>query len=263
MVFFNCGTCGQGLKKNQIEKHLFSCKTNFFSCIDCGSDFKNNEYVNHNKCISEAKKYESKSYVEKATKGELKQNAWFEKVLNAINNSNPSPKTKILLQKLQEYPNIPRKKAKFINFVRNSFRFLDINEKVILETWNIIDSIDSKNNTSKVSSKHEAPPTLEEVKSEVNQITNVENNTIDENVKFDWLEAIKNSLLKKEKKEIKIKRLKKKILKQYNSHLNNDDDQETDKLNKKLYKKLDKYSNYFELIKNENDEIIKIKLIEN
>jgi cell growth-regulating nucleolar protein len=78
MVFFNCGTCGQGLKKNQIEKHLFSCKTNFFSCIDCGSDFKNNEYVNHNKCISEAKKYESKSYVEKATKGELKQNAWFE-----------------------------------------------------------------------------------------------------------------------------------------------------------------------------------------
>jgi hypothetical protein len=43
----------------------------------------------------------------------------------------------------------------------------------------------------------------------------------------------------------------------------NNDDQETDKLNKKFNKKLEKYSNYFELIKNENDEIIKIKLIEN
>jgi hypothetical protein len=31
-------------------------------------------------------------------------------------------------------------------------------------------------------------------------------------VKFDWLEAIKNSLLKKEKKEIKVKRLKKKVI---------------------------------------------------
>jgi hypothetical protein len=56
------------------------------------------------------------------------------------------------------------------------------------------------------------PPTLEEVKSEANQIANVENNIIDENVKFDWLEAIKNSFLKKEKKEIKVKRLKKKVI---------------------------------------------------
>jgi hypothetical protein len=56
------------------------------------------------------------------------------------------------------------------------------------------------------------PPTLEEVKSEANQIANVESNIIDENVKFDWLEAIKNSFLKKEKKEIKVKRLKKKVI---------------------------------------------------
>ncbi len=78
MVFFNCGSCGNGVKKNQIEKHLLSCYTNVFSCIDCGVDFKNKEYLNHTKCISEAKKYEGKGFVEKASKGEKKQNAWFE-----------------------------------------------------------------------------------------------------------------------------------------------------------------------------------------
>ena len=78
MVFFNCGFCGHGLKKSQLEQHSKVCPTNFFSCIDCGHDFKNKEYMNHNRCISESKKYESKNFVEKASKGELKQNAWFD-----------------------------------------------------------------------------------------------------------------------------------------------------------------------------------------
>ena len=52
-----------------------------------------------------------------------------------------------------------------------------------------------------------------------------------------------------------------KILKQYNSHLNKTEEEDT--LDKKLLKKLTKYSNYFELIKNENEEIVKIKLLEN
>jgi cell growth-regulating nucleolar protein len=78
MVYFNCGSCGTGLKKQQIDKHFQSCRTSFFSCIDCGKDFYGRTYAEHVKCISEAEKYESKSYQAKANKGELKQNAWFE-----------------------------------------------------------------------------------------------------------------------------------------------------------------------------------------
>jgi cell growth-regulating nucleolar protein len=78
MVFFNCGNCGQGVRKNQVEKHLMSCRSNVFSCIDCNKDFYNREYASHNKCITEAEKYESKSYVAKANKGELKQQSWYE-----------------------------------------------------------------------------------------------------------------------------------------------------------------------------------------
>lgn len=83
MVFFNCGNCGQGVRKNQVEKHLMRCRSNCFSCIDCGKDFYGNSYNSHVKCISEAQKYESKGFVEKANKGEAKQNAWFE--VNLLN----------------------------------------------------------------------------------------------------------------------------------------------------------------------------------
>ena len=84
MVFFNCGACGQGLKKAQIEKHLMNCNSNTLSCIDCSTDFNRKTYTTHTKCISEAKKYESKNFVEKSSKGELKQNAWLEVISNLM-----------------------------------------------------------------------------------------------------------------------------------------------------------------------------------
>jgi hypothetical protein len=40
MVYFNCAGCGNGFKKNQVEQHMFSCKSRVFSCIDCNKDFK-------------------------------------------------------------------------------------------------------------------------------------------------------------------------------------------------------------------------------
>ena len=82
-----------------------------------------------------------------------------------------------------------------------------------METWDIIDSIDKK-----IESPPQPNSTNHEVKNEVAQTTEtieVETDTINENAKFDWLEAIKNLLMKKEKKEIKVKRLKKKVLVKY------------------------------------------------
>ena len=81
MVYFNCFKCSTGLKKSQVEAQRFggSCRSQTYSCIDCNKDFRNDEYKSHVKCMTESERYESKSsYVAKANKGELKQNAWLE-----------------------------------------------------------------------------------------------------------------------------------------------------------------------------------------
>jgi DNA-directed RNA polymerase subunit RPC12/RpoP len=41
MVVFHCGSCGESLKKNQVDKHIASsCRgVQTISCIDCGKDF--------------------------------------------------------------------------------------------------------------------------------------------------------------------------------------------------------------------------------
>ena len=79
-------------------------------------------------------------------------------------------------------------------------------DQVILETWSIIESIDKKaevNQNKNISIKQEETIIVE-------NINNGSNNDVDDqSLKFDWLLAIKDLLLKKESKEIKIKRLKK------------------------------------------------------
>jgi DNA-directed RNA polymerase subunit RPC12/RpoP len=41
MVVFHCGSCGEALKKNQVDKHIGSTcrRVQTLSCIDCGKDF--------------------------------------------------------------------------------------------------------------------------------------------------------------------------------------------------------------------------------
>uniref|UniRef100_A0A0K0DH18 Zf-LYAR domain-containing protein n=1 Tax=Angiostrongylus cantonensis TaxID=6313 RepID=A0A0K0DH18_ANGCA len=75
--------------------------------------------------LSESQKYGSKNYVQKEAKGEVKQNAWCEQVQRAIEYVT-EPLLKELLQNIQGYNNIPRKEAKFINFLTNSCRIRDV-----------------------------------------------------------------------------------------------------------------------------------------
>ncbi|VDM66531.1 unnamed protein product, partial [Strongylus vulgaris] len=86
--------------------------------------FRPYTYQQHVKCISENQKYGSKNYIEKEAKGEVKQNAWCEQVERAIEFVK-EPKLKSLLKNIQGYSNIPRKEAKFINFLTNSCRIRD------------------------------------------------------------------------------------------------------------------------------------------
>uniref|UniRef100_A0A0B6Z578 Uncharacterized protein n=2 Tax=Arion vulgaris TaxID=1028688 RepID=A0A0B6Z578_9EUPU len=123
MVVFNCNACGEALKKNQVEKHTLRCRScEALSCVDCGKDFWGNDYQTHIKCITEDEKYCGKGYVPKVNKGEVKQEQWIEKVQNAIERSVSNPKLKGVLERLKDYPNIPRKKQKFENFLKNSLR---------------------------------------------------------------------------------------------------------------------------------------------
>ncbi|KAI1721492.1 LYAR-type c2HC zinc finger domain-containing protein [Ditylenchus destructor] len=124
MVYFACDLCGDSLKKNQVQKHTFQCRSNYFSCIDCQCVFDKSSYKEHIKCISENEKYGGANYVAKENKGEVKQNSWIDQVNIAVERIK-DPKLKKLLDTVKNYTNIPRKEAKFINFLQNSVKIRD------------------------------------------------------------------------------------------------------------------------------------------
>lgn len=78
--------------------------------------FSRDSYREHTKCVSEQEKYGGANYAAPSNmnKGEKKQNQWFEIVQSGINLNTGSQQAKILLKRLQYYPNTPRKRAKFI-----------------------------------------------------------------------------------------------------------------------------------------------------
>ncbi|CAJ0570318.1 unnamed protein product, partial [Mesorhabditis spiculigera] len=121
MVYFVCGRCNDSLKKQQVQTHEYKCRSNQYSCVDCQSTFTGKSYDEHRKCITENEKYGGKNFVAKVNKGEAKQNQWTDQVERAITAVN-EPGLKDLLQRITGFSNIPRKEAKFINFLMNSIR---------------------------------------------------------------------------------------------------------------------------------------------
>merc|ERR1711963_1139655 len=88
MVFFTCNACNESLKKNQIEKHyLTACRRcEVLTCVDCMKEFPGDSYKEHTSCMIEAEKYYGKDHQPKpgANKGQVKQDAWTERVQAAI-----------------------------------------------------------------------------------------------------------------------------------------------------------------------------------
>jgi len=121
MVFFICDKCGESQKKNQVEGHYFRCRSHSFSCMDCNAVFVGDSYKQHIKCISEDQKYGGKNFVAKENKGETKQAEWTDQVERAIDKVS-DPMLKSILVQIKGFTNIPRKEAKFINFLKNSAR---------------------------------------------------------------------------------------------------------------------------------------------
>ncbi|KAF7208237.1 cell growth-regulating nucleolar protein isoform X2 [Nothobranchius furzeri] len=142
MVFFTCNACGESLKKAQVEKHVNMCRgCQVLSCIDCGKDFWGDDYKDHNKCISENQKYGGKGYEAKANKGDVKQQQWIQRVHEAMSKPGISAKLKDVLRQVSTYDNVPRKKAKFQNWMKNSLKIN--NTSLHDEVWEIISAADA------------------------------------------------------------------------------------------------------------------------
>ncbi|CAF0726015.1 unnamed protein product [Adineta ricciae] len=265
MVVFHCGSCGEALKKNQVDKHIGSTcrRVQTISCIDCGKDFTRDSYKEHTKCVSEQEKYGGANYTAptNTNKGEKKQNQWFEIVQSAINQNTGSAQAKILLQKLQYYPNTPRKRAKFINFVNNSIKGFP--PRAVEEVWSILEKLLPKpsnnepNQIKKTDAEEQnqsAPAENEDAnKSQLKRKSNdnddqsskkakvndedENNQAVPTNPRFEWYDEIKRALSKATDQTLSLEALRKKISKRYKK-LKPNQEKGDDLLFEKLEKKI-------------------------
>nr|XP_033805195.1 cell growth-regulating nucleolar protein [Geotrypetes seraphini]XP_033805205.1 cell growth-regulating nucleolar protein [Geotrypetes seraphini]XP_033805215.1 cell growth-regulating nucleolar protein [Geotrypetes seraphini] len=136
MVFFTCNACGESLKKAQVEKHVNICRNcQCLSCIDCGKDFWGDDYKNHLKCMSEDQKYGGKGFEAKVNKGDVKQQQWIQRIHEVMKKPSISPNVQNILHQISAYDNIPRKKAKFQNWMKNSLKIH--NQQLQDQVWEL------------------------------------------------------------------------------------------------------------------------------
>ncbi|RHX97751.1 hypothetical protein DYB25_005374 [Aphanomyces astaci] len=137
MVFFVCEGCNETLKKNKVDAHASRCKNCWaVTCVDCQVVFKGNDYAVHTTCISEAQKYEGALYQGPKLSKQAKKNPQ-ERWMDLVQSSTaPDPKVNQALQRIAGYDNVPRKKPKFLNFVKNSIGFTGVEDQLwtFLET---------------------------------------------------------------------------------------------------------------------------------
>jgi len=119
------------VKKPQVEKHYTQkCRAcSVLTCIDCLKDFEGDEYKTHMTCMSEEQRYSKEGRagwdpsVGQGNKGEKRQNAWIANLRKILQEtSDLDGDVKNILDTIQEHENIPRKKPKFVNFVKNIMR---------------------------------------------------------------------------------------------------------------------------------------------
>lgn len=89
-------------------------------------------------CITEAERYSAKGFVAKPdkNKGAQKQEIWTECIQELSERPNFDRNTKNVLQRIATQSNVPRKKPKFVNFLKSSMRF---NPSQAERIWTIIE----------------------------------------------------------------------------------------------------------------------------
>ena len=137
------------------------------------------------------------------------------KVSAAVESFRGSQRARQLLEKLTDFPNVPRKKAKFFNFMFNSFRSYGVNEAQLDEIWSVIEEFDkqSKQDAAKAavanSNANQKRKHAEEEESESNKKTKLAEEP--EEIAFDWATLIKTECCKHPNNEIILKKLEKKV----------------------------------------------------
>jgi len=245
MVFFTCGGCGESLKKNRVDKHALSCRScAYVTCIDCSKDFWENDYRLHTSCITEDEKYGKSGFKSKQNKGDVRQQQWLEKIQHASETNSISKKAKDLLETLKDFDNIPRKKPKFMNFLKNSVRIYDT--RLGEEVWSVFSApvvtkepakveeskqnLEQKKSDENPNLKRKNETSTEQLGSNNSKIAKKEKTTKDSEVKddkedsgnktqalsFSWFKSLKNVVENNDGK-ISLKKLKKKVFAEYNS----------------------------------------------
>jgi len=193
MVVFTCNHCGESVHKPKIEKHYqFACRSyKSLTCVDCFKDFRDEEYVSHTKCLTEDERYAAKGAFKNGIvkKGDAKQDSWLDMIRSICGSEkNLKPSLRNLLNTISEYSNVPRKKQKFMNFIKSSSGNR-ANMKDVEEAWDIIEIYKSKNIQN---NKTQDPQSLLESKNRqnddqnskiINQKRPTENDGIPENPK--------------------------------------------------------------------------------
>ncbi|KAK9813891.1 hypothetical protein WJX73_003523 [Symbiochloris irregularis] len=59
MVWFECGDCGESVKKPKVDAHKGRCSSSHFTCLDCSRTFGRNDVKQHTSCVTEHDKYAS------------------------------------------------------------------------------------------------------------------------------------------------------------------------------------------------------------
>ncbi|KOB75131.1 putative Cell growth-regulating nucleolar protein [Operophtera brumata] len=142
MVVFTCGHCGESLQKPKVEKHYTTTKCRNrspnLSCMDCFKDFLGSAYEEHTKCVTEEERYSAKGFVAKEKKGEKKQNTWVDLVQSVLDEQKDAPRNVLrIIESISKHQNTPRKKPKFVNFVKNVCGH-KTNQADIDQAWDLI-----------------------------------------------------------------------------------------------------------------------------
>ncbi|NXC26199.1 LYAR protein, partial [Campylorhamphus procurvoides] len=206
MVVFTCNSCGEAVKKAQVEKHVNICRNcQCLSCMDCGKDFWGDDYREHVKCISEDQKYGGKDFEAKTNKGDAKQQEWIQKIHEVMKKPNISPKVRNILEQMRAFDNIPRKKVKFQNWIKNSLKITD--STLQDQVWDVFSEA-SRNKTSNEKEQDKPQQKEEQQSAETGEKTVAEENGITD----DKVERKKNKRERKEERQ-KNKKKEKKDLK--------------------------------------------------
>lgn len=118
-------------------------------------------------CVSEAEKYGGANFDKsKSTdKGDLKQSSWTDSlqdsIQHALDQSTLSPSGMQVLNFIKDYNNIPRKKKKFVNFVKNTCKWAK--DYDIEQVWSVfeikkVEAENLKSSTQVSQNKKESGP---------------------------------------------------------------------------------------------------------